>query len=125
MNSRLIHTLFELAPLAPIGMICGSYRTSFTSPSIDKDNEFYLALSKEIKTWTPTMRAYWGLNDDLEQAEKTAESAAEMVLDDTDEESFHPVYTPLHIYPIQSTLSTTHGMVMVMERGGTTYYNQL
>lgn len=122
MNSRLIHTLFELAPLAPIGMICGSYRPSFMIPSIDKDNEIYLALTKE----TPTMRAYWGLNEDLEQAEKTAESAAEMVLDDMDEESFDPVYKPLQIiHPIQSTLLTTHGVVMVMERGGTTYYNKL
>ena len=121
MNSRLIHTLFELAPLAPIGLICGSHRTSFMIPSIDKDNEIYLALTKE----TPMMRAYWGLNEDLEQAEKTAEDAVEMVLADTDEEPFEPVYKPLPLYPVQSTLLTTHGIVMVMERGGTTYYNKL
>ena len=122
MNSRLIHTLFELAPLAPIGLICGSHRPSFMIPSIDKDNEIYLALTKE----TPTMRAYWGLNEDLEQAEKTAEDAVEMVLADTDEEPFEPVYKPLQITHLtQSTLLTTHGIVMVMERGGTTYYNKL
>jgi len=124
MNSRLIHTLFEMAPLAPIGLICGSHRPSFMIPSIDKDNEIYLSLTKEIKTWSSETRAYWGLNADLEQAEKTAESAAEMVLDET-EESFNPVYKPLHaIHPVQATLPSSYGTVMVMERGGTTYYNR-
>jgi hypothetical protein len=127
MNSRLIHTLFEMAPLAPIGLICGVHRPSFMIPSIDKDNEVYLTLTKEIKTWSPETRAYWGLNADLEQAEKTAESAAEMVLDET-EESFEPapMHKPLHmINSIQATLPSTYGVVMVMERGGTTYYNRL
>jgi hypothetical protein len=124
MNSRLIHTLFEMAPLAPIGLICGSHRPSFMIPSIDKDNEIYLSLTKEIKTWSSETRAYWGLNADLEQAEKTAESAAEMVLDET-EESFNSVYKPLHaIHSIQTTLPSSYGTVMVMERGGTTYYNR-
>lgn len=125
MNSRLIHTLFELAPLAPITMIGAPQRQMFSLPSLDKDNETYIMLSKEIKTWTPTMRAYWGLNDDLEQAEKTAERAVEMVLEETDIDPV-PMHKPLHaINPFNhKTLSTSHGVVMVMERGGTTYYNQ-
>jgi len=127
MNSRLIHTLFEKAPLAPIRIICGAHRTSYTIPSIDKDNEIYCMISKEIKTWSPETHSYWGLNEDLEQAEKTAESAAEMVLDEK-EESFNPapVYKPLYmINPFHAMLSLSHGMVMVMQRGGTTYYNKL
>lgn len=124
MTSRLIHALFELAPLAPIGLISATHRPMFSLPSLDNDNETYLMLSNEIKTWTPEMRAYWGLNDELEQAEKTAESAAEWVLDET---PANPVemHKPLHLINQPTTVSASYGTVMVMKRGGTTYYNKL
>jgi len=80
MTTRLLHALFELAPLAPIGMISTSHCPMVSYPFIKNDNEIYIMFSEEIKSWTPEMRAYWGLNADLEQAEKTAESAVELVL---------------------------------------------
>ena len=134
MTPRIVYALFELAPLAPIAMITPSQRLTMHFPDIDDDNPIYQMIHKDIQSCSFITRAYWGLNADLEQAEKTAENVVKMALEEDTPIPFQTVLVPTYEYinyiepprmPNSVIMSTPRGAIKVTERGGATYYKRI
>ena len=134
MSTRIAYALFELAPLAPIAMIAPSQRSMINFPDIDDDHPIYQMIHEDIQSLSFIARAYWGLNADLEQAEKTAENVIKLVFEEDEPSLFQETFIPTYEYsnyiePVRMhnsiIMSTPRGTIKVTERGGASYYKRI
>lgn len=107
--------LFERAPLAPITM--NDMKKSLFSDFMP--TRFYEKTLQQIQRDVVQDGTYWGIDQDLKQAEETSERAAEWVLD-LPEEPEMPFVSVLT--PIPQQIMTPHGKVSALQINGATYF---